>query len=93
MDSEALWTILQNKVSEGCTSSILYKSRYPDFWASYSTQFFNRGTVSGTQTGNFNIDIYLIQIQEKLTKIPPVSDVIPPPSGWIQHSVPHGNLL
>ena len=37
--------------------------------------------------------IYLIQIQEKLTEIPPVSGVIPPPSGWIQHSVPQGKLL
>ena len=54
---------------------------------------FNRGTVHGTQTGNYNMYIFnLIQIQEKLTKIPPVSAVIHPPIVWIQHSVPLGKL-
>ena len=62
--------------------------------ASCSAQFFNWGTVSGTETGNFNTYILtLIQIQEKLTEIPPVSAVIPLPSSWIHHSVPHIKLL
>ena len=35
-------------------------------------------TLSGTRTGSFNMYIInLIQMQEKLTEIPPVSTVIP----------------
>ena len=59
-------------------------------------QFPNRGTVSGTQTGNLEKCWYiyiLVQNPRKIDKILPVSAVTPPPSGWIQHSVPHGKLL
>ena len=69
-----------------------HKSRYPDsictlavlfeifkvFWLLAVPECFNRGTLSGTQTGSFNMYIInLIQRQEKLTEIPPVSAVIP----------------
>ena len=65
------------------------------FLASYRLSFRNRGTVSRTQTGNLeNTLVYILaQNPRKIDKILPVSAVTPPPSGWIQHSVPHGKLL
>ena len=41
---------------------------------------------------NLQFYLFINSIQEKFT-ILPVSAVIPPLDGWIQHSVPHGKLL
>ena len=76
------------------TVSVLF---FDKFWflASYRPSFRNRGTVSGTQTGNLEntLAYILVQNPRKIDKILPVSPVMPTPSSWIQHSVPHGKLL
>ena len=52
------------------------------------------GPVDGTQTGTFDLSFYYYyQNSKKKQTYLPVSAVIPPPDGWIQHSVPHGKLL
>ena len=63
--------------------------------ASYRSDFQNWGAVSGTQTvffSKYSFDLF-IKSNKNTLSILQISAVIPPPHGWVEHSVPHGKLL
>ena len=53
------------------------------------------GKLVAYKTGTFDLSFFYYYQNSKKKKQTylPVSAVIPPPDGWIQHSVPHGKLL